>query len=160
MTPVLSWVSNEKRPGCTNIWVFRAAVKTDWARLQQPTLTRVKCGLSVNRPELGRFEVSHVKDNWTEIKCRIEDRNMTSLPSRAASGAGTVSPPCFSICALYDPLALCWLRSSRRSDAASFRSASLRAQPRAQSSRCGVVATVQRLCLRLLLGRTAHRPPM
>jgi hypothetical protein len=52
-----------------------------------------------------------------------------------------------SIRTLYEPLALCWLRSSRRSDAASFRSASLRAQPRTQSSGRGVVATVQRLWL-------------
>ena len=50
-----------------------------------------------------------------------------------------------SIRTLYEPLVLCRLRSSRRSDAASFESASLRAQPRAQSSGLGVVATVQRL---------------
>jgi Photoprotection regulator fluorescence recovery protein len=35
------------------------------------------------------MDARHARDNRTEIKCRMEDRNMTSLPSRAASCAGT-----------------------------------------------------------------------
>jgi hypothetical protein len=46
-----------------------------------------------------------------------------------------------SIRTLYGPEALCRLGSYGEVDAASFRSASLRAQPRAQSSERGVVAT-------------------
>jgi len=46
-----------------------------------------------------------------------------------------------SIRTLYEPEALCRLGSYGEVDAASFRSASLRAQPRAQSSERGVVAT-------------------
>src|SRR5260370_39511926 len=49
-----------------------------------------------------------------------------------------------SIRTLSEPLvALCRLGSEGEVDAASFRSASLRAQPRAQSSVCGVVATIR-----------------
>jgi len=46
-----------------------------------------------------------------------------------------------SIRTLYEPVALCRLGSYGEVDAASFRSASLRAQPRAQSSERGIVAT-------------------
>ena len=46
-----------------------------------------------------------------------------------------------SIRTLYKPEALCRLGSYGEVDAASFRSASLRAQPRAQSSERGIVAT-------------------
>ena len=46
-----------------------------------------------------------------------------------------------SIRTLYGPEALCRLGSYGEVDAASFRSASLRAQPRAQSSERGIVAT-------------------
>jgi hypothetical protein len=51
---------------------------------------------------------------------------------------------CVLFLIMYEPSALCRLRTSGRRDAASFRSASLRAQPRAQSSGLGVVATVER----------------
>ena len=65
-----------------------------------------------------------------------------------------------SIRTLYEPLALCRLGSSRRRDAASLQSASLRVYRRAQSSGRGVVATVERLCFKPLLRRTVCRPPV